>query len=355
MNSSTSRRAPVSRTEETKHFHEVKPLKGIRREPVLWATDPMSRNVNFGPVPQLLATRTITWYDNEHEHLATSVVIYNDRGEEVSEFRAAFGSPIDPILAHRLHRLIAALKFVSGQQLALATAAVTNKTPYVLQDGEFDPANAELELRSQLCEGYDVAVQHLSNDVAGDIKRIRDCNCEVSTVMVTEECISGRLAFSDQLAALGVESPQMFADRKAARAALLDPLKQHIDLLLDNGQGPVSCNVRESFEGMIVMLAKYGVTDQDLLLGCALNRHLDMVNMEAAQGLQDRVSHGVEGIFFNFFHSMMPLPDTCAAAAKQVHAMGINSMRDETWLRYGIDGIMRDIKNRRLTVKRNDL
>lgn len=326
----------------------------VRREPVLWSTDPMRRDVHFGPVPQALATRTITWYDQERGNVATSVVVYNDRGDEVSEFRTVFMGPIDPIVIHRLHRLIAALKSVDGRQLALASAAVTNKTPYVIQDAEFTPANAEAELRTQLCDGYDAAVQHLSDDVAGDIKRLRDVGLEVSTVMVTQECVSGRLLFSEQFAALQVESPESFTARKAARAALLAPLQQHIDRLLGNKTEP-SSRTRETMEQAIVHLAQHGVTDGDLLLGFAAKHCMDLSYALTLQSLQGKMSDTFGGLMLSFIGGMMPEPDSTHAAAKQVHALGINPARDEQWLRYGIAGICADIKNGRLTVTRNDL
>lgn len=317
----------------------------VRREPVLWSTDAMRREVNLGPVPQQLTTRTITWYDAEHQCVATSVVIFNDRGEEVSELRAVFGGPIDPILLHRLHRLVGALKFIDGQQLGLATAAVTNKTPYVLSDFEFDPAESEAELRNQLAEGYDAAVNHLSNDVARDITLLRECDCQVLTVMVTDECIAGRLQFTQQLADLGVVSPEQIRARDAARAAILDPLKLFINqFLAQHGEG---CNCRKRIESAVIDLASRGIGDPDLLLGYGLMELVDD-KVSPAMGFANMLLGGLLG-------EQLRGPDVVGIAAKQVKQLMPDSARDEQWTRWALAGIRHDLEHDLMPMKRTDL
>ena len=319
----------------------------VRREPVLWSTDAMTRDVHLGPVPQKLTTRTITWYDAEHQCVATSVVIYNDQGHEVSELRAVFGGPIDPILLHRLHRLVGALKFIDGNQLGLATAAVTNKTPYLLGDFEFDPAESEAELRNQLAEGYDAAIGLLSNDVARDITLLRECDLNVLTHMVTDECVAGRLEFTQKLADLGVVSPEQIQARNAARAAILDPLKPFLDSFAESHG--LKASDRTIMELSIIDLASRGITENDLLLGYGIatfsQRHNDM---PPAVQLAGALIGGLVGL-------MMTPVDHVSVAARYVKSVMPDSSRDEQWTRWALAGIQHDLANNRMAVKRNDV
>lgn len=317
----------------------------VQRDAVLWSTDPMNKEVSFGPVPQLLNTRTITWYAPEHEMIVTSVAIYNDKGEEVSEFRAAFAGPVDPILLHRLHRVIGALKHIDGQQMALASYAVTNGTVYMLQDSEIDPADAEKQLRNQLADGYDTAISHLSDDVVRDIKFLRDCGLEVSTVLVTEECIAGRLKFTKQLADLGVVSPEQIRARDAARAAVLEPLKSFIDRFLEkHSEG---CNCRKLIESAVIDLASRGISDPDLLLGYGLMELVDE-NASPAMSFANMLLGGLLG-------EQLRGPDVIGIAAKQVKQLMPDSARDEQWTRWALAGIQHDLEHDLMPMKRTDL
>lgn len=349
MNSSRSatstRSRRSTRREAPEGFHEAHPKSEVRREPVLWSTDPMTRDVHLGPVPQKLSTRTITWYDREHQCVATSIVIYNDQGQEVTELRAVFGGPIDPILLHRLHRLVGALKFIDGQQLGLATAAVTNKTPHHLEDFEYDPADAEAELRNQLAEGYDAAINLLSNDVSRDITLLRECDCQVLTAMVTDECIAGRLQFTQQLADLGVTSPEQIRARDAARAAILDPLKPFLDSFAESHG--LKASDRKHVELVIIDLASRGITDNDLLVGYGL---MELTNAKVKPVMS------LTNLFVgNAFGLQLRGPDAVGIAAKQVKQLMPDSSRDEQWTRWALTGIQHDLKNDNMPVKRTDL
>ncbi len=337
-----STRTPAPGSRETRSMSE-----DIRREPVIWGTDPMRREVNLGPVPLQLTTRTITWYDAENECVATSVVIYNDQGKEVSELRAVFMGPYDPILLHRLHRLVGALKFIDDRQLGLATAAATNNTPYQLEGVEFAPANAEAELRNQLAEGYDAAVNLLSDDVARDITLLRECNLEVSTVLVTEECVAGRLEFTQKLADLGVVSPEQIQARNAARAAILDPLKPFLDSFAESHG--LKASDRTIMELSIIDLASRGETENDLLLGhgvVSISQRLNQI--PPAVQLAGALIGGLVGL-------MMTPVDHVSVAARYVKSVMPDSSRDEQWTRWALAGIQHDLANNRMAVKRNDV
>lgn len=340
--SRSARRQAISGIDETRPMSD-----NIRREPILWSTDAMTRDVHLGPVPQKLTTRTITWYDREHCCVATSVVIYNDQGKEVSELRAVFSGPSDPILLHRLHRLVGALKFIDGKQLGLATAAVTNKTPYFAENFEFDPANAEAELRNQLAEGYDVAIDLLSNDVARDITLLRDCDLEVSTVLVTEECVAGRLEFTQKLADLGVTSPEQIRARDAARAVILDPLKPFLDAFSESHG--LKASSRKIMELSIIDLASRGESANDLLLGYGV--------VSISQRLNEipPVVQLAGALIGGFIGTMMTPVDHVSVAARYVKTVMPDSSRDEQWTRWALAGIQHDLSHGLMSVKRTDL
>lgn len=343
--SSRSRRGSARKgASDGAHENQSMPAK-VQRDAVLWSTDPMRKQVSFGPVPQLLNTRTITWYAPEHEMVVTSVAIYNDQGEEATEFRTAFAGATDPILLHRLHRLIGALKHVDVHQMLLATSAVTNGTPYVLQNAEIDPAEAEEQLRNQLADGYDTAINHLSDDVPRDIAFLRECGLEVSTVLVTEECIAGRLEFTQKLADLGVTSPEHIRARDAARAALLEPLKPFIDQLIVNHKG--GCDCRKLVESAIIDLASRGIVDNDLLLAYGLTVFMHG-KVSPVMGFANMLVGGLLGGHFRG-------PDVVGIAARQIKQLMPDSVRDEQWTRWALAGIQHDLEHGLLDVKRTDL
>ena len=322
---------------------EAGPTLNAKREPVVWSTDPMRRKVFHGPLGKKMMTQTITWVDREGGMLVVSVVAFEKGGEELMEFRHAFLGGIDPILAHNLHRLVAALTFVNQDQLDLAAAAVLHKTPYRIDGLVYEPAHAEAALRTQLGEGYDAAIGHLSDDVVRDIRILRECGLEVPTTMVSQACVEGRLQFTEKFARLGVVSPDQIRARDAARAAVIEPLKPFIDRLLGCEDPSES---RAELEAGVLELASRGITDGDLLLAYGVAVYL--------QNRTRRVMNIANG-FATVFGFALRQPDCIAPAAQHVRSVMTDSPRDEQWLRWGLAGICNDIAHGRLPVKRNDL
>lgn len=322
---------------------EAGPTLNAKREPAVWSTDPMSRKVYSGPLGKKLMTQTVTWVDRTRRALVVSVVVFEEDGSELMEFQSSLAGA-DPILAHSLHRLVAALTFVNQEQLDLAAAAVFHKTPYAMDGLIYPPAEAELALRKQLGEGYDAAVQHLSDDVARDIRLLRECGLEVPTTMVTQACVDGRLPYSEKLARLDVVSPEQIRARDAARAAVLDPLRPFLDRLV--GNRPASDTARATVEAGILDLASRGITDGDLLLGYGVVMYL--------HNRTRRIMALANG-FALVFGFPLEQPDCIGTAARHVRSVMTDSPRDEQWLRWGLAGICNDVAVGHLRVKRNDL
>lgn len=240
----------------------------VGKPPVIFAGPAQEKEVQDGIATQVMLCQPVVLI--EENFLCGGIRIYDKKDAALQEPVALWlgtaenGTSSDIITAYRTMLVLAKQKKVT--QISPLTAAVAVQKFRLIE-------GARTQVADEI--GADVLQRILTEmpepaSLPKALALVKEAKVEIDYGCLTQEIADGNLVLSPALQELGVESPDVVADRQKRTDALVEPYLPAIETMMAVIPHREGCHCRDLLKKEVTQVLRKGIKDTSLVMGMAL-------------------------------------------------------------------------------------